>query len=943
MKPMSENAFEFIRVLDSISKHTSYETRNRYRNLSIGRGVIKISGVSQTKEVWIVNRDYERTSLIIRDVTGAARGAEYSAINEVYEEPGSVVISKNREYAKVLLRKFSGPDSIVLRDGRRIHFTVFNSASYLNDSGNIINLRVGVSGLMNAWVVFNSLAEARRGIKAKEEELAAKRKKEDEAKRKAEELLLKQKEEAERLAKEESERLAEEARKAEEEARKAEEARIAVEQERLQLIDKYQQARAFIRTQVSLRKNPVLDDFQDEAKFSNLFNRKTVIINGGPGTGKTTTMIQRLKLMIDRLDLEDYIRNHNDLVLSDEQFSVITSSNNWIYSSPNELLKKYLQGNMDYEGLTEYQAKTAVWSTFLQNCVRDYYHLAGQEAPFSFVGKKMQGHKPFIGDEFRFIDSFSAYVLEQVKESFKKVSQIDCSGFEWRILGSIIIRECKGVESVKSIRELIQFLLSIERVDRNVIINNRRQKSGKELADDYTQSIQDLADAYISVIRQDDDKNEAVLQFIKNLERRTDEEGEDEEFEQEQDYGDIVLQLGKRLRSLLRVLSLRTMDTSAKLVGNNAKLYELVKDFIREEDLKKLGDSAYFVKHIYPVLKSLDRMLFSRIPALYKSFRRVQFNENLDDWDIDCVDYIDSNKNKPLFHQEQDLLVGFLSRMSLDLYSISKNRFLNSPHRFVVAYRENCRPVIGVDEATDYSILDYYAIKSFGHYLVSGFTLCGDTMQLMKEDGITDWEILRHPLLFGDLSIKSLNISYRQTKELMDLAGRIYYEETGKESPYVCFQKEAKTPRPLWLESSDEKEKAKWIVDRVLDIDKAYDNVLPTIAIFTENVEAADKLKELLDDEIDLDNAGISVRVCSGTNLEGAKTLRIFPIDQVKGMEFEAVFFHNIDEIESACLINKYLYVGLSLASIYLAVTSSGKSSHISKMLRKYFSTEDYW
>ena len=940
---MSANAYEFIRVLESISQHTSYETRNRYRNLSIGRGEIQISGLSQTKEVWIVNRDYARTSIIARDVTGAARGTYYSAVNEVYEESGSVVISKNREYAKVLLRRFSGPDSVVLRDGRRIHFTVFNSASYLNNSGNIINLRIGVSGLMNAWVVFNSLAEARRGIKAKEDELADKRKQEEKAKRKAEELLRKQKEEAERLAKEEAERLAEEARKAEEEARRAEEARLAVEQERLQLIDKYQQARAFIRTQVSLRQNPVLDDFQDEAKFSNLYNGKTVVINGGPGTGKTTTMIQRLKLMIDREDLEDYIRNHDDLNLSEAQFSVITSSKNWIYFSPNELLKKYLQGNMDYEGLTEYQAKTAVWSSFLQDHVRDYYHLAGQDAPFSFVGKRMQGIKPFIGDEFRLIETFTKYVQEQVKESFLKVSQIDCSRFDWKILGTIIIRACKGIESVSSIKDLIKFLLTIERIDHNVIIDNRRQKSGKELADEYTHAIQKLADSYISVIRQNESKNDEVLQFVKSLERRTEEEVEDDDFEQEQDYGDVVLQLGKRLRSLLRILTLRTMDSSAKISGNNAKLYELVKDIIKEEDLIKLGDSAFFVKHIYPVLKGLDRMLFSRIPQLYKSFRRAQFNENLDDWDIECVDYIDSNKNKPLFHQEQDLLVGFLNRMSLDLYSLSKNRFINSPHRYVVAYRENCRPVIGVDEATDYSILDYYAIRSFGHYLVSGFTLCGDTMQLMKEDGVTDWEILRHPMLFGDLSIKSLNISYRQTKELMDLAGRIYYEETGKESPYVCFQKDAETPKPLWLESSDEKEKAKWIVDRVLDIDKAYDNVLPTIAIFTKDVETADKLKDLLDDEIDLDNAGINVRVCSGTNLEGAKTLRIFPIDQVKGMEFEAVFFHDIDEIESASLINKYLYVGLSRASIYLAVTSTGKSSHISKMLRNYFSADASW
>lgn len=89
--------------------------------------------------------------------------------------------------------------------------------------------------------------------------------------------------------------------------------------------------------------------------------------------------------------------------------------------------------------------------------------------------------------------------------------------------------------------------------------------------------------------------------------------------------------------------------------------------------------------------------------------------------------------------------------------------------------------------------------------------------------------------------------------------------------------------------------------------------------------------------------AGIEVKVCSDNNLEGEKTLRIFPIDQVKGMEFEAVFFYDIDDIESSSLINKYLYVGLSRASMYLAVTSNGRSAKISNMLQKYFTEGATW
>ena len=118
---------------------------------------------------------------------------------------------------------------------------------------------------------------------------------------------------------------------------------------------------------------------------------------------------------------------------------------------------------------------------------------------------------------------------------------------------------------------------------------------------------------------------------------------------------------------------------------------------------------------------------------------------------------------------------------------------------------------------------------------------------------------------------------------------------------------------------------------------------MPTIAVFTDSKDKADKLKEALEDCDILNPAGIEVKVCSDSNLEGEKTLRIFLINQVKGMEFEAVFFYDIDDIESSSLINKYLYVGLSRASMYLAVTSNGRSEKISGMLRRYFSQDSGW
>ena len=108
-------------------------------------------------------------------------------------------------------------------------------------------------------------------------------------------------------------------------------------------------------------------------------------------------MIQRLKLLIDKDDLLDYVENHPDCGITASRLEVISSSqDNWIFFSPNDLLKKYLQDNMSYEGLTNISRSTAVWKDFLKDAVRDRYHLAGSDCPFDFMGRKNESRSIFV-------------------------------------------------------------------------------------------------------------------------------------------------------------------------------------------------------------------------------------------------------------------------------------------------------------------------------------------------------------------------------------------------------------------------------------------------------------------------------------------------------------------------------------------------------------------
>jgi len=51
--------------------------------------------------------------------------------------------------------------------------------------------------------------------------------------------------------------------------------------------------------------------------------------------------------------------------------------------------------------------------------------------------------------------------------------------------------------------------------------------------------------------------------------------------------------------------------------------------------------------------------------------------------------------------------------------------------------------------------------------------------------------------------------------------------------------------------------------------------------------------------------------------------IRVFDVQHIKGLEFEAVFFVGIDKLAAAkpSLFDKYLYVGATRAATYLGIT----------------------
>lgn len=872
-------------ILDSIKEHTTHERTHYIPNKSIARGNVTLKN-GKEMTVWIVNRQY------------SSKG------DSTY---GEWVTSKNTRWGQILTSKFKGADYCMGYDSVyrpvKWEFTINNSSSYFNNS-TLDNLKIGLS-TESAWRNFKNIRAAYDAINAGLAELARLQKQEEEA-RKALEV-------AEAQAKKEHEAELERLAARSEEIKK----------ELIDSVNKYKAACSFIRTQASLRINPIIDASQNAVKFSHIYDGTCVVIDGGPGTGKTTTLIQRLKYLISEIELKDNMLNDPQIKITDEQFKVILNNDgDWIFFSPTELLRMYLRDAMNEEGLVDTDNRTVVWTNYLRKILRDYYDLIGNDAPFS---RSAESIAIFKNDELQVVSDFTDFLISSIVTEIRNNTAVDSSKYSWKYIGATVNKALEKLDKVNDLRGLVGFLISLNSI-RTTLINGVNEVDS--LIAKYRKSVSDIS-ARLLVSISDDSELHASLRALVNKDLVVDSEDDEDDEEEIDSYAEDNLKISQRLKSMLRSAAINSLDSSIKLSGVNRDFYEKVKHLISESELKSIGELALFDKRIRPLLENPDRYIFNRLPRLYKAYRKSMLASESVNWNLEILkqEVSSEKRNRPLHPQEQALLLGVINNVCLCFYKSSPRTFESLMHKYVHAYKLVVKPVIGVDEATDYSLVDYYAIASLRHYVVSSVTLAGDIMQGLTLNGVKQWMDLYDDMIFPEIDRTPLLTSYRQSPTLLSLAQRLYKKQIGYPAPYKSYLEDSTeiVPKPLWYQSVDEESKAEWLTDRILEVKAKY-GFVPSIAIFVSDSQAAAQLTSNLLALETLEEAGIEVDDCSkGNALSSKDTVRIFPIDLVKGMEFEVAFFHNIENLTSE-LAERYLYVGLSRAAFFLGVTSSVKT-----------------
>jgi hypothetical protein len=129
---------------------------------------------------------------------------------------------------------------------------------------------------------------------------------------------------------------------------------------------------------------------------------------------------------------------------------------------------------------------------------------------------------------------------------------------------------------------------------------------------------------------------------------------------------------------------------------------------------------------------------------------------------------------------------------------------------------------------------------------------------------------------------------------------------------------------PALCENAAGEALADWLADRIKQVETSL-GLLPSIAIFVDGDARIDPLVDLLRPRLAAVN--LAVAACKEGRVVGSENeVRVFDIQHIKGLEFEAVFFCGVDRLAARDpdLFDRYLYVGITRSAMYLGLSCEG-------------------
>lgn len=681
--------------------------------------------------------------------------------------------------------------------------------------------------------------------------------------------------------------------------------------------------RRSVITKMGLRDQPILDQYQDE--IFRLPLDKRLLILGPPGTGKTTTLIRRLGQKLDPAFLEEEERRLVEMVGTAQGLS---HANSWLMFTPTELLKQYLKEAFAREGVPASDLRIRTWQDYRRELARSAFG----------VLKTATGGGTFVLKEG--LPSLSTDALDRPTQWFGDFDTWQRNAYVQELReAAALLCDAKTPEVQKlgeRFKSILQQtgdgtlaatfgLLAVEVPQVQVLVNSMKEASDKK-----------IRAALNLQLNKDKDFIKSLGRFIDGLQLIATAEADDDQDEDEEDQTQqktplekIIAAYNLAVRAQARAAaSKRTVSKSSR----NGKVIEWLGDRgLTEADRAEVGASLLVQtnarRFVNPVKRYLDG-----IPKRYRAFRRERQQSGV--WYL--REGFEARDIHPL---ELDIVLLAILRAAGDL--ISRPNVLrdidgpawSSLKPFLGHYRNQ----VLVDEATDFSPIQLSCMAALAHPRLRSFFACGDFNQRLTTWGARSTDELKW--VFADVDIKEITVSYRQSKQLNDLARAMVRAVGGTEQNVsLPAHVDSVGVAPALREHAAGSETVvSWLADRIREIER-FVGQLPSTAIFVNNEDDVALIAEALNAALAEHN--IQVIACREGQAVGQESnVRVFDIQHIKGLEFEAVFFVGIDQLAAKhpALFDKYLYVGTTRAATYLGLICEGALPAPIESLRPHF------
>ncbi|OGQ97427.1 MAG: hypothetical protein A2521_08560 [Deltaproteobacteria bacterium RIFOXYD12_FULL_57_12] len=689
---------------------------------------------------------------------------------------------------------------------------------------------------------------------------------------------------------------------------------------------------------MQLRDQPILDQYQDEIFRLPLDSQ--LLILGPPGTGKTTTLIRRLG---QKLDITFLSEDESDLIKHVQTTHSLPHEQSWVMFSPTELLKLYIKEAFNREGIPAPEERIRTWTDTRRHLARNVLGIlkSGMGGVLTLSDNESVLRPSAIEDAIGWFEDFRAFFLADIQLRFqqavdwlieaddsrvvdlalraKKILATTGSG-EKKAISIAVIRQLSILE--QEISSILQSYGDILRSTRDGWIANILQTE-KEFLDNFAGVLDSLQRELINEPLDEDDEGD---------------EGDDDSFQTQ------------RIASLKRRKAYREYSAAmnrwarAKYAGKtlspNSKASRIIswlgERLPPESDLLKSGSMLEIQTRLRELINPV-KIFLAQIPSRYLHFRKVRMKEGI--WYLDQPAMEVMVKNRVITGFELDILVLLMLRHAGELLVRLPRDEIEEKVKYSIlqTIRAEYRHQVLVDEASDFSPVQLACMMELSHPSMRSFFACGDFLQRVTRHGLRDKSQIEW--VSKGIELRPVAIAYRQSQRLTKLAKSIATLGGGVidlvTSPPAYQDNEGELP--ILAENIADKDLANWLGARICEVEQCVGTV-PSIAIFVDSEPAVEPLTKDLSEVLQKQN--IQVVSCPQGRVMGQDgAVRVFDVQHIKGLEFEAVFFVGADRLANRepDIFTKFLYVGATRAATYFGITCDGKLPPLMENLREKF------